>query len=153
MGIFDRNKFESGKQEYETPTSIFNPLNTEFDFTIDVCADSNNKKVNAYYSIEDDALTKTWSGVCWMNPPFGEVKKWIKKAYEESRKDNCVVVCLIPAKTNTRWWHQYCMKSEIRFIEGRPKFEGCEHGLPFPLAVVVMGTKYVGQFKAFKLST
>ena len=152
MGNFDQNRFKSNKQEYETPLSLFVPIDSEFHFTIDVCADSTNKKVDTYYTIEEDALTKTWSGICWMNPPYIAVKKWIKKAYEESRKDDCTVVCLIPAKTNTRWWHQYCMKSEIRFIEGRPKFGGCEYGLPVPLALIVMGKDRTGNYGAFKLS-
>lgn len=85
-----------------------------------------------------------------MNPPYKDMKRWVIKAYEESRKDDCVVVCLIPARTNTNWWHQYCMKGEIRFIEGRPKFEGCVHGLPQPLAIVVFGNRYNGNYIGIK---
>ncbi len=85
-----------------------------------------------------------------MNPPYKDMKKWVIKAYEESTKNGCVVVCLIPARTNTKWWHEYCMKGEIRFIEGRPKFEGCIHGLPQPLALVIFGSKYKGNYTALK---
>ena len=71
-------------------------------------------------------------------------KKWIEKAYKESLKDSTIVVCLVPARTNTNWWHTYCMKGEIRFICGRPKFKGAKHGLPQPLAIVIFGRAYKG---------
>lgn len=87
-----------------------------------------------------------------MNPPYKTMKEWIKKAYEESRKDNTTVVCLIPARTNTKWWHQYCMQGEIRFIEGRPKFEGCIHGLPQPLALIIFNKDIHGNYTSFKYS-
>ena len=84
-----------------------------------------------------------------MNPPYKDIKKWIIKAYNESIKHNSIIVCLIPARTNTSWWHEYCMKGEIRFIKGRPKFEGCIHGLPQPLAIVVFGEQYKNTYKSF----
>ena len=139
MADFDNNRFASKNQEYETPLQLFNVLDEEFHFTLDVCADSENKKVDNFFSVEDNSLEQIWTGSCWMNPPYKDMKKWVIKAYEESRKDNCTVVCLIPARTNTKWWHEYCMKGEIRFIEGRPKFKGCIHGLPQPLAIIVFG--------------
>jgi len=131
------NKFAAGRQDWETPASIFDPLNNEFGFTLDVCATAENSKCDVfYYSVEDDALSLDWEGVCWMNPPFGQQGKWIKKAYEESLK-GATVVCLVPSRTNTNWWHDYVMKGEVRFIRGRPKFVGAEHGLPQPLSIVV----------------
>lgn len=75
-----------------------------------------------------------------MNPPFGSQGKWVQKAYEESL-NGITVVCLLPARTNTNWWHDYCMTGEIRFIRGRPKFKGAKHGLPQPLAIVIFGVK------------
>ncbi len=152
MADFDDNRFASGNQEYATPWSLFNQLNDEFNFTIDVCADKNNYKVNTYFSANDNALVQDWKGVCWMNPPYKELKKWIIKAYNESIKNDCIVVCLIPARTNTNWWHDYCMRGEIRFIRGRPKFEGCKHGLPQPLAIVVFGKDYKNNYRDVKLS-
>lgn len=149
MANFDSNRFFSKKQEYETPEKLFNKLNNEFSFTIDVCADKNNAKVENYYSEKDNALVKDWEGICWMNPPYKEVKTWVKKAYEESLK-GATVVCLIPARTNTNWWHKYCMKGEIRFIKGRPKFKGCKYGLPQPLAIVIFGEAYKNNYKAFE---
>lgn len=151
MADFDGNRFQSKNQEYETPTELFQELNNEFNFSLDVCADSTNYKVANYFTKEDDALMKDWLGTCWMNPPYKDVKKWIIKAYEESVKNNCVVVCLIPARTNTKWWHNYCMKGEIRFINGRPKFKGCIHGLPQPLAIVIFGESYVNTYKSIKI--
>ena len=150
MSNFDSNRFASNNQEYATPWNLFNKLNEEFGFTLDVCADSVNHKCDNYYTKEQDSLSKEWNGVCWMNPPYKDMKKWVIKAYEESRKDDTTVVCLIPARTNTNWWHEYCMKGEIRFIKGRPKFEGCIHGLPQPLAIVIFKNDIVGNYKGFE---
>ena len=138
-----KTKFSTGKQDWETPDEIFMPLDKEFNFTIDVCANYDNAKCSHYYTEESNALTQKWEGVCWMNPPFGEQGKWVKKAFEESQK-GCTVVCLLPAITNTNWWHNYVMKGEVRFIKGRPRFKGAKHGLPQPLAIVVFraGKKY-----------
>ena len=152
MGFFDKNKFQSGKQEYETPDALFDKINKEFDFDLDVCADNKNTKCAKFFTEEQDALIQTWSGTCWMNPPYNATKDWIKKAYLESRKEDCTVVCLIPAKTNTNWWHEYCMLGEIRFLRGRPKFKGCVHGLPFPLAIVIFSKNIVGNYKGISVS-
>jgi len=135
MAKFD-NKFESKKEDWETPDSIFIPLDKEFCFTLDVCASDKNAKCDNFFSIDDDGMSQAWEGVCWMNPPFGKQGKWVKKAYEESL-NGCIVVCLLPSRTNTNWWHDYCMKGEIRFIKGRPKFKGAKYGLPQPLAIVI----------------
>ena len=135
MAILD-GKFSSIKQNWETPDELFIPLDKEFGFTLDVCADEHNAKCENYLSESNDALSLEWSGVCWMNPPFGEQGRWVKKAYEESTK-GIVVVCLLPSRTNTNWWHDYCMGGEIRFIRGRPKFKGAKYGLPQPLSIVI----------------
>ena len=131
-----QTKFESERQDWETPDSIFIPLHEEFKFTLDVCAEEYNKKCEVYFSPKDNALLQKWTGVCWMNPPFGQQGKWVKKAYKESQR-GATVVCLLPSRTNTNWWHDYCMKGEVRFIRGRPKFKGCKHWLPQPLAIVI----------------
>ena len=73
-----------------------------------------------------------------MNPPCGEQGRWLKKAYDEAR-NGCKVVCLLPSRTNTNWWHDFVMNGEVRFIRGRPKFVGAKHGLPQPLAIVIVG--------------
>jgi phage N-6-adenine-methyltransferase len=135
LATFD-TAFLSHKQDWETPRSIFEPLNKEFHFTLDTCATADNAKCEKYFTLEENGLKQEWQGVCWMNPPFGDKAKWIKKAFKESVK-GATVVCLVPARTNTNWWHDYCMKGEIRFIRGRPKFKGAKYGLPQPLAIVV----------------
>lgn len=137
MGNFDSNRFKSNNQCWETPDSLFKNLNEEFNFTRDVCASDENFKCPLYWTEEESCLEKSWDGVCWMNPPYKNMKKFIQKAYEE--RFNALTVCLIPARTNTKWWHDYCMKGEVRFICGRPKFKGCIHGLPQPLAIVIFG--------------
>jgi len=143
MGRFDKNRFRTENQSWETPDTLFSILNSEFHFEIDLAASKENRKCILFFSETDNGLSKTWNGIGWLNPPYGgtkenAIKNWVKKAFDETRKDGCVVVMLIPARTNTEWWHNYCMKAkEIRFIRGRPKFKGNIHGLPQPLAIVV----------------
>ena len=150
MGNFDKNKFKSGNQEWETPDSLFNKISDIFKFTRDVCASKENKKCNEFWSEKDSCLDKKWDGINWMNPPYKNMKNFIIKAYEE--RERAITVCLIPARTNTKWWHLYCMKGEIHFICGRPIFKGCSYGLPQPLALVIFGTKNIGIMKSLYLS-
>jgi phage N-6-adenine-methyltransferase len=132
-----KRRFESRDQEWGTPDYLFSILHKEFGFTCDVAANSSNAKVENYIDEEQDALSLPWSGVCWLNPPYKQNGAWAKKALEESR-NGAIVVMLIPARTNTNWWHEYCMKAdEIRLIWGRPRFVGAKYGLPQPLAIVV----------------
>jgi site-specific DNA-methyltransferase (adenine-specific) len=129
----------SNKQDWETPDPLFEALNNEFGFTLDVCAHDGNKKLPNYFSPSNDGLSQDWTGhVCWMNPPYGrDVYIWMKKAYEEAEK-GATVVCLIAARTDTKYWHEFCMKaSEIRLIKGRLKFKGAENSATFPSAIIV----------------
>ena len=131
--------FSSKKSDWETPWDLFNALNEEFHFTVDVCAEEHNTKLKYYFSPEDDGLSVDWGNhICWMNPPYGrEITKWVKKAWEESQK-GATVVCLLPARTDTRWFHSYVLgKAEIRFIKGRLKFEGAKNSAPFPSMIVI----------------
>lgn len=130
--------FSSEKHDWETPSTLFNQLNKEFNFTLDVCANESNAKCENYFSPETDGLSKKWSGTCWMNPPYGRrISKWIQKAHDESKK-GCDVVCLIPSRTDTKYWHDYCMKAaEVRFIKGRLCFGDSKTSAPFPTAIVV----------------
>lgn len=122
---------------WATPWPLFNKLDAEFHFELDVCALPENAKCARYYSPADDGLARDWSGACWMNPPYGrEIGKWVRKAYEESRR-GATVVCLLPARTDTAWWHDYAMKGEVRFLRGRISFVGASGPAPFPSAVVV----------------
>ena len=124
--------------EWETPDDFFTEMNTLYGaFTTDVCATPENTKCPVYYTKDTNGLTQSWAGVCWMNPPYGrEIKAWMKKAYNESLR-GVRVVCLVPARTDTVWWHDYAIKGQITFIKGRLKFKGAKHSAPFPSAVVV----------------
>jgi len=139
MGIGRKNIFKSKSTEYETPNEIFDPLKKEFDLKVDVCATKENTKCNIYFTKQEDAFTREWHkyGNCWMNPPWGkDLKKWVKKAFEESQK-GITVVCLLPVRSNTNWWHDYCMKGEIRFLKGEIKFCGMDRGLWLPCSIVI----------------
>jgi len=115
---------------WSTPPEIFQPLNDEFCFDLDVCAEPWNAKCDKYFSPEQDGLKEKWCGeihqkspVCWMNPPYGrEIDAWIRKAYHESKNNAATVVCLVPARTETAWWHDCCLQGEIRFVRGRIHF-------------------------------
>ena len=136
--------FSSRNNTWATPQDFFDKLNDEFHFDIDVCASKENAKCKKYYTIEDDGLSQTWHGVCWMNPPYGrEISKWMRKAYESSLNgDGATVVCLVPSRTDTRWWHDYAMKADvIRYVKGRLKFDGHKNSAPFPSAVVIFNSK------------
>jgi site-specific DNA-methyltransferase (adenine-specific) len=135
--------FSSATPEWSTPISVFDALNAEFQFTLDPCATPESAKCEKYFTRKEDGLAQSWSGeVVFMNPPYGsEIKKWMRKAYESSCRDGATVVCLIPTRTDTAWWHDYAAKGEIRFIRGRLKFGGAAQPAPFPSAVVVFRGK------------
>lgn len=135
----NKGLFTSNTDLWETPQDFFDRLNKEFNFELDVCATDENAKCEEYFTEETDGLKQEWTGVCWMNPPYGrQIGKWVKKAYESSL-NGATVVCLLPARTDTRWWHDYCMKGEIRLVKGRLKFGDSKNSAPFPSAVVVFG--------------
>ena len=136
--------FSSESTEWETPPEVFDPLHREFGFTLDVCATPGNAKCPNYFTPEADGLAQSWSGVCWMNPPYGRgpkgIIRWMKKAHWEACIMGATVVALVPARTDTQWWHEYVMKAdEIRFLRGRITFVGAAHSAPFPSAIVVYG--------------
>src|SRR5260370_41045589 len=129
--------FSSATDLWSTPVDTFKRLDDEFRFDLDVCATTENAKCVNYFTEGDDGLTQQWEGICWMNPPYGrEIGKWVMKAYESSLLVS-MVVCLLPARTDTSWWHNYCMKGEIRFIRGRLKFGGAKNSAPFPSVIVI----------------
>lgn len=130
--------FRSGTDMWATPRGLFEQLDREFHFTLDVCANAENAKCQRYFSRVENGLSKDWGcEICWMNPPYGdEIPLWIAKAYTASQH-GAIVVCLIPSRTDTAWWHDFVMCGEIRFIRGRLKFGGAESSAPFPSAIVV----------------
>ncbi len=137
--MLNESLYKSDKMDWGTPQYIFDYLNKEFNFTLDVCADSNNTKCKNFFSIENNGLSQNWDdNICWMNPPYGrDIKNWVEKAYRESRK-NCTCVCLVPVRSDTKWWHDYVMKSfEIRLFNKRLSFAGANNKAPFPAAIIV----------------
>jgi len=134
--------FSSKSNDWATPQDFYNQLDAEFEFTLDPCASQSSAKCASFYTADDDGLSKDWEGhTVFMNPPYGrKIGNWIQKAYEEGEKSNTRVVALIPARTDTKYWHNYCMKAtEIRFVKGRLKFGqgNTKNSAPFPSAVIV----------------
>ena len=126
--------------EYSTPLAIVNPLIKEFDLVKDVCASNDNYKLPDYWTKEDDALIKDWYGNCWMNPPFDRnLNKWVRKAHNESFLHGGTKVCLIPVRSNTKWWMEVAPDSEIRFINGEVNFNDEARGLWLPMCIIIFG--------------
>jgi len=135
--------FSSATDDWETPRSLFDRLSAEFGgFGLDVCASEQNAKCERFYTVKEDGLNQDWRGMCWMNPPYGRtIGAWVKKA-SESAKGGSTVVCLLPARTDTAWWHEHIMRadsaaSEVRFIRGRLKFGKALNSAPFPSCIVI----------------
>ena len=134
--------YQSDVHTWETPIELFLRLDAEFHFTLDVCALPETAKCARYFSPADDGLSQAWEGVCWMNPPYGRaIVDWMRKAFEESQR-GCTVVCLVPARTDTEWWHQYAMRGEIRYLRGRVRFGEATSCGPFPSAIVIFRDRW-----------
>jgi site-specific DNA-methyltransferase (adenine-specific) len=138
---------QSKSQEYQTPDWLFAALDKEFYFTLDAAASDSNALCEKYYTKEANGLVVSWGlESVYINPPY-EVKTltaFAKKAYEEARADCCTtVVMLVPVKSDQAWWHDYALKSEIRYIKGRIKFKGQKGTFPGPLAVLVFDQDYL----------
>ena len=131
----------SQTDNWSTPQHLFDELNAEFGFTMDVCANDANHKCAQYFTEVEDGLSKEWSGVCWMNPPYGKnIGLWVKKAYDSSTK-GATVVCLLPARTDTKWFHAYCLHGELRWIKGRLKFGESKNPATFPSFLCIFRCK------------
>ena len=115
--------FSSASCEWETPMEFFDKQDAVYHFDLDVCATPDNAKCARYYTKEQDGLVQPWTGRCWMNVCGGGCAD--------------LVVCLLPARTDTAWWHDYCMKGEVQFIRGRLKFGKAKNAAPFPSALVI----------------
>lgn len=134
--------FSSATDLWSTPDSLFGELDREFHFSLDVCASPQNAKCKAYFTKAQNGLEQPWTGTCWMNPPYGrDIGRWVRKAHESSL-NGATVVCLIPARTDTAWWHDYVTKAdEVRFVRGRLRFGDAKNAAPFPSAIVVFRGK------------
>lgn len=141
--MMNEGMYSSKSDDWGTPQKLFDELNAEFNFDIDVCASAENAKCHRYFSKEENGLEQDWTkfNTCFMNPPYGrQIGTWIEKAYNTS-VNGTTVVCLLPARTDTRWFHDYCLKGEITFIKGRLKFNDGKVPAPFPSMIVVFRGK------------
>jgi phage N-6-adenine-methyltransferase len=126
--------FSSAKDDWRTPLDLFAELHKEFAFEVDACATEENKLLPLFYP---DCFAQNWDGPAFMNPPYGRgIGKFVREAYHQSLV-GCTVVCLLPARTDTAWFHDYCQRGEIRFLRGRIKFQAAKHAAPFPSMIVV----------------
>ena len=134
--------FTSKTNEWATPQAFFDELDKEFNFTLDPCATPQNAKCARYFTKEIDGLSQSWYGeIVFCNPPYGrDLSKWVAKAYRETLSGGAtLVVMLIPARTDTSYFHDYIYKKhEVRFIRGRLHFNESKCAAPFPSMVVVM---------------
>jgi phage N-6-adenine-methyltransferase len=129
----------SATDKWATPPDLFCALDRIFRFELDVCASPDNAKCARYFTEADDGLKQEWAGTCWMNPPYGRtIAKWMRKAWKSSEQ-GATVVCLVPARPDTRWWHDYAIKGNLLFLRGRLKFGDAETSAPFPSALVTFG--------------
>jgi len=127
----------SKRKDWATPRQLFDMLHREFEFQLDVCATADTATCPLFFA--DHALDREWApGPVWCNPPYGrDIWKWIRKGFNEAKR-GAIVVMLLPARTDTSWWHDFCMKGEIRFLRGRLSFDDNRAGrCPFPSAVVI----------------
>ena len=137
--MINKGLFSSNTELWATPQAFYDQLNQEFGFTLDPCALPDNAKCAKFFTPEDDGLAQDWSGErVFCNPPYGrKIAAWVKKCHDEAQK-GALVVMLIPARTDTSYFHDYIYhKAEIRFVRGRLKFGNAEQGAPFPSMVVI----------------
>lgn len=139
MGKINSSWYTSSTDLWATPKKTFEELDAEFHFTLDPCAIAENAKCEKFYTPEQDGLQQDWGGqTVFVNPPFSQMKHWAKKCMEESRKKNTTVVMLIPARTDTAYFHDYIYPyAELRFIRGRLHYNDAKQGAPFPSMVVI----------------
>jgi site-specific DNA-methyltransferase (adenine-specific) len=139
MSRFSKVLWSSASDEWATPQVVFDRLDKEFHFDLDPCATDENHKCSAFFKKEQDGLQYSWAGhSVFVNPPFSDIKAWVEKSYLSSLKPNTRVVMLVPARTDTKWFHKYVTRArEVRFIEGRLKFGGSDNSAPFPSMIVV----------------
>ena len=132
--------FSSKTDLWETPQDLFDKYNNIYNFETDVCALPENAKCEKFFTPEIDGLKQDWTGVCQCNPPYGrQIGKWVEKACYSF----ATVVMLLPARTDTKWFHDYCLPyGNIEFLRGRLKFGGCKNSDPFPSMIVIFKSEW-----------
>lgn len=132
----------SATPEWATPPEVFHALNLEFGpFDLDVCAAHTNAKCSRFFTEYDDGLAQRWTGRVWMNPPYGRtISQWMNKARQSATENDALVVCLVPARPDTRWWRDSTASAAVvRFYPGRLRFGDIGCPAPFPSALIVFG--------------
>ena len=140
----DKVMFSSSSDEWATSQDFFDKLNEEFRFTLDPCANAENHKCDKYFTKEQNGLVQDWSTErVYCNPPYGRgIGEWVAKC----SKHNGLAVMLIPARTDTKWFHEYVYQKpnvEVRFIKGRLKFGNSSNSAPFPSMVIVFNKEKI----------
>jgi phage N-6-adenine-methyltransferase len=166
---------KTGDGERETPQDFFDNLNDILNFSVDLCATKKNRKVKKYYSLKDNSFKKSWRGICWMNPPYGNgqqicdenckkkscvdrgyhnkhfvpaIRDWIERASKQAKKHDSTIVCLVPARVETKWFFLIWKKaSAVVFIKGRLKFSQQKNVAPFPSCLAIFGKKTKSQME------
>lgn len=138
--MINNGMLTSKTDEWETPQDFFDEWNRQFHFTLDACANEKNHKCNKYYTKEDNGLLKDWGGeIVWCNPPYGKnISEWVKKCHIECQKKGTIIVALLPARTDTKWFHEYVYHEALTyFVKGRLKFSNSKNSAPFPSMVCI----------------
>lgn len=136
----NKGMFTSNRDDWQTPKDFFDKLDRLFGFELDVAADATNAKCARYFDKEANGLNQEWSNRNWMNPPYGrEISAWCAKADEQAKKGK-LTVALLPARTDTAWYHKYCASWHTIFIRGRLRFSDAGSA-PFPSMVVFFGVE------------
>ena len=138
--------FSSKTDDWATPQATFDKYNAYHHFDLDAAASSKNHKVENWFGLDHpdparrDGLTAEWVGEhVWLNPPYGRtIGKWVKKAAEHAYARKGEVVLLLPARTDTAWFHDYCIMHAVEFLRGRLKFGDAVNSAPFPSMIVRM---------------
>jgi phage N-6-adenine-methyltransferase len=143
----NNGRYNGGGREWATPPDVFQPLHDEFSFTLDACATAANAKLPRFYSEAQNGLEQPWDGErVFMNPPYGrEIYAWTKKARQEARYHQALVVGLLPASCDLKWWHEDVVgHAEVRYIRGRVRFltDGPYRASGFFASVVVIWRPY-----------
>ena len=142
--MINKGMMSSSTDEWATPIKYYEELDNVYHFSLDPCSTEENHKCKKYFTKKDDGLKQSWGGYrVFCNPPYGrEISKWVEKAYLENKNNNAFIVMLLPARTDTRWFHNYIYnKHKIIFIKGRLKFNDGKQSAPFPSMLVIMEDK------------
>ena len=146
---FNSGMLSSKTDNWATPQDIYDDLNRKHKFEVDVCANKQNAKCSKYYTEEQDGLKQKWEGTCWCNPPYGKpIGLWMEKAWKSSVM-GAFVVCLVPARTDPKWWNTWVLKGEIEYLQGRLKFGDSKNSAPFASALITYRPPLSPQFGIF----